>query len=220
MENLRRIGRDAHLDVVVGAQLQIALDAAGRVLRPLAFVAVRQQHGEAAQPAPLGFTGGDELVDDHLRTVGEIAELRFPYRQRIRFGSGITVLEPQHRLFRQDGIDDDEVGLIRRDVLQRDVVALIELHAVLVMQHGMAMEERAAPAILAGQADRISFRHQTGIGEILGHAPVQRQFTFAHRSTVSNDFLDARMQLEVLRNGRQPFGQLLQTLAWQTGIHR
>ncbi len=52
------------------------------MLRALAFVAVRQQQRDAGQQAPLGFAGGDELVDDDLRAVGEVAELRFPQHER------------------------------------------------------------------------------------------------------------------------------------------
>jgi hypothetical protein len=55
-----------------------ALECSG----PWPFVAVRQQQHEAAHALPLLLAGGDELVDDDLRAVGEIAELRFPQRQR------------------------------------------------------------------------------------------------------------------------------------------
>ncbi len=139
--------------------------------------------------------------------------------QRIRLGRGVAVLERQHRRFRQDGIDDDEIRLVRRDILQGDVVTLIELHAVLVVQHGMAMEERAAPAVLSGQADRVTFSHQAGIRHIFGHTPVQRQFAFAHRRTVGDDLLDAGMQFEIFRDGRQTFRDLLQTRARHCRIH-
>jgi hypothetical protein len=75
VEDLRWRRRHAHLHVVLRAQLQIALGARRRVLGPLALVAVRQQHHEAADAAPLRFAGGDELVDDDLCAVGEVAEL-------------------------------------------------------------------------------------------------------------------------------------------------
>ena len=78
VEDLRRRGRHADLDVVLGAQLQEALEARRGVLRPLALVAVRQQHHQPAEPAPLGLGRGDELVDDHLGAVGEVAELAPP----------------------------------------------------------------------------------------------------------------------------------------------
>ena len=76
--DLRRRRRHAHLHVVLGAQLQVALRARRRMLGPLAFVAVRQQQHETADAAPLHFARRDELVDHHLRAVGEVAELRLP----------------------------------------------------------------------------------------------------------------------------------------------
>lgn len=84
VEALRRRGRHAHQHVLQRAQLQEALKPCGAVLRALAFVAVRQEQRQARDPAPLGFASGDELVDHHLRAVGEVAELRFPDAQRIR----------------------------------------------------------------------------------------------------------------------------------------
>ncbi len=154
VEHLRRRRRDAHLDVVIRAQLQIALDAAGGMLRALPFVTVRQQHHQSAQAPPLGLARGDELVDHHLRAVGEIAELRLPDHQRIGLGGGITVFEGQHRLLGQDRIDHQQVRLPGFDIAQRQIQAFLPLHPVLVVQHGMAMEKSAASAILPGQAYR------------------------------------------------------------------
>jgi hypothetical protein len=54
------------------------------VLRPLPLVAVRQQQHEAGEQAPLVLGRGEELVDDHLRAVDEVAELRLPEHQRLR----------------------------------------------------------------------------------------------------------------------------------------
>ena len=48
------------------------------VLRTLALVAMRQEQREARQPAPLRLARADELIDDDLRAIAEIAELRLP----------------------------------------------------------------------------------------------------------------------------------------------
>jgi hypothetical protein len=48
------------------------------MLRTLAFIAMRQQADEARHAQPLAFARRDELVEHHLRAVGEVAELRFP----------------------------------------------------------------------------------------------------------------------------------------------
>ena len=97
VEDLRGRGRHADAHVVFRAQLQVALQPRRGVLRPLAFVAVRQQHGEATVASPFGFAGGDELVNQHLRAVGKVAELRFPDGQPQRFGGGVAVFKAEYR---------------------------------------------------------------------------------------------------------------------------
>ena len=79
------------------------------MLRALPLVAVRQQQHEPAQPAPLHFAGSDELVDHHLGTVGEVAELGFPDHQRIRLGGGGAIFERQDGFFGQQRIDHHEI---------------------------------------------------------------------------------------------------------------
>ena len=74
MEVLRGVRGLADLDVVVGGELEVALDARAGVLGALSLVPVRKQHDEAGEQSPLGFASGDELVDDDLGTVGEVAE--------------------------------------------------------------------------------------------------------------------------------------------------
>jgi hypothetical protein len=56
---------------------------------------------EAAGAQPLGLAAGDELVDDRLRAVGEVAELRFPQHQRARVGDRIAIFEAEHAEFGQ-----------------------------------------------------------------------------------------------------------------------
>ncbi len=56
------------------------------MLRPLSLEAVRQEHDQARHAQPLGFARNEELVDDDLGAVGEVAELRLPEHQRARFG--------------------------------------------------------------------------------------------------------------------------------------
>src|SRR6476646_12271431 len=84
VEVLRSRGRLADLEIVHGSELQKPLDASARMLRPLAFVAVRQQKDETREKIPFGFAGHDELIDDRLRNVGEVPELCLPKNQRLR----------------------------------------------------------------------------------------------------------------------------------------
>src|SRR6266446_6919458 len=78
VEILRGSRRLADLHVVFGGKLHEALEPGAGMFRALAFVAVRQEHDETGRQIPLVLARADELVDDDLRTVGEITELRFP----------------------------------------------------------------------------------------------------------------------------------------------
>ena len=71
-------GGVGHLDVVLGAQREEALDAARAVLGALALVAVRQQQHQAGRLVPLVLGGHQELVDDRAGAVDEVAELGLP----------------------------------------------------------------------------------------------------------------------------------------------
>ena len=100
----------ADLDVVAGGELQVALDAGAGVLGALAFVAVREQERDAAEQSPLVFGGGDELVDDDLRAVGEVAELRFPQDERFGVVAAVAVLEAQDAGLGEDRVVDAEAA--------------------------------------------------------------------------------------------------------------
>ena len=73
----------SHQHVVLGAHLQVALDAPRGVVRPLPLLAVGKQHDQAGALPPLLGGGGDVLVDDGLGSVGEVAELGLPHRQSL-----------------------------------------------------------------------------------------------------------------------------------------
>ena len=93
VEVLRRRRQVRHADVALGGELQEALEAGAGVLRARALVAVRQQQRQARGLAPLGQAGDDELVDDHLRAVDEVAELRLPEDERLGRLGRVAVLE-------------------------------------------------------------------------------------------------------------------------------
>ena len=92
-------GAVSDLKVVFGALLQEALQARRAVLWAHAFLAVRQHHHQARDAAPLRFRRGDELVDDDLGAVDEVAELRFPDDEHVRFVERVAVVEAEHRRF-------------------------------------------------------------------------------------------------------------------------
>ncbi len=83
MKQLGRGGHVGHLHVVLGAEVQEALHPGRGVLGALAFVAVRQQQRQPGRLPPLDLGGGQELVDDDLGAVDEVAELRLPGHQAV-----------------------------------------------------------------------------------------------------------------------------------------
>src|SRR5258708_1787410 len=78
VEILRGAARLADLNVVFSGKLQEAFDTGAGMFRALAFKSVRKEQDHAGWQVPFVFTGADELVDDDLRAVDEITELRFP----------------------------------------------------------------------------------------------------------------------------------------------
>src|SRR5882757_4254448 len=133
------------------------------MLGALTLVPVRKEQGESRKAPPLGFAGTDELIDDHLCPVAEIAELAFPNRQAMRLGRGESVFESHDRLFRQHRVRYRERRLTGGKMLQRHVAA----SRGLVVQYCVPVEESTAPAILPGEPYRVSLLDETGIRQIL-----------------------------------------------------
>ena len=113
------------------------------MLGPLPFVAVWQKHDQAVEQPPFGFTCGDELVNQNLGTIGKVAKLRFPNHQMVWSSASVAIFKTKNRLFREQGIDHQKVGLARNEMLQRNINPIIPTFTFLVMQDRMAMEERA-----------------------------------------------------------------------------
>ena len=139
VEVIRRAGDVADLDIVVRAQLEEAFETRGAVFRPLAFITVRQKHHEPVGAQPLDLAAGDELIDHDLRAIGEIAELRFPHRQRLGVRHGKAVFEAEHAVFGQDAVIDFELAVRQRG--EGDVFVLV----LLIDPDGVALAKGAAP---------------------------------------------------------------------------
>jgi hypothetical protein len=118
------------------------------VVRALALVTVRQHQDQRGPLSPLLLRGGDELVDDGLCTVDEVAELRLPQDQRIRPLNGVAVLEAHGRVFRKQGVIDPQLCLVVGKVAQGQPFLAVGA----VVEHGVALHERAAAGILPRQA--------------------------------------------------------------------
>jgi hypothetical protein len=80
-----------------------------------------QQHNNAALARPLGLAGADELVNNALRRVGEIPELRLPDHQGIGVGHGVAQFKAQHAVLGERAVADRVLCLVRAQAVQRDV---------------------------------------------------------------------------------------------------
>ncbi len=111
MEVLRGVGGLADDHVLACGELQEALYAGGGVFGTLAVVAVGQEHDDAGEQAPLGFAGGDELVDDALRAVDEVAELGLPEDESFGVVARVAVLEAESGGFGEQRVVRPRIGL-------------------------------------------------------------------------------------------------------------
>ena len=164
----------------MGSELEIALDARAGVLRALAFVAVGQEQDDAAEQAPLVFAGGDELVDDDLRAIGEVTELRFPEDEGLGRVAAVSVLEAKHAGLGEDGVVDVEGRLLRGEIAERNPGLLV----FDIDEHGVAMVEGAALAVLAAEAHRGAGGEERTEGNGLGHTVIEGALALAHLGTL------------------------------------
>ena len=166
VEVLGRGGRVGEPDVALGAELDEALDPGARVLGAGALVAVREQQRQPRRLAPLRLAGDDEAVDDHLRRVGEVAELRLPEDQALGRGGRVAVLEAEAGGLRERAVVELERRQRAGEVLDRHVAQA----GLLVVQGEVAVREGAALGVLAGEPDVGALGQQRGERERLGVA--------------------------------------------------
>ncbi len=189
---------------VVGAQLQEPLGPGGRVLGSHALHAVGQEHDEAGLADPLGLAARDELVDDALRRVGEVAELRLPDDQRVGIGHGVAELETEHAVLRQGGVGDAVGGLVGVEVCQgvvgRPVLGL-------VVEDVVPVREGAALDVLPRESDVDALLHEGAEGHGLAKSPVDCP-VLDHLLSALEDSHHGAVDDEVLSIGR-PVAELV-----------
>jgi hypothetical protein len=112
VEVLRRCGAIADLDVVLRAELKESLHAAARMLGPLPLMPVWQQQYKPARLVPLALGGHDELIDDDLSAIGEIAELSLPQDQRERIGNTVAELKAHGGVLTKQAVHKLKSGLV------------------------------------------------------------------------------------------------------------
>ena len=113
MEVLGRGGRLGDPHVAPGAQGEEPLDAGRGVLGALALVAVGQQQDQAGLLAPLVLGGHQEVVDDDLGAVPEVAELGLPGHQIVDGLDRVAVLEAHAGVLGQQRVADGEPAALR-----------------------------------------------------------------------------------------------------------
>ena len=185
------------------------------MLGALPLEAVRQEHHDAGEPVPLVLGAHDELVDHDLRDVHEVAKLRLPHHEAIRAVEAVAVFESQHAHFREWAVVDLDRGLVRRQVLQR-AVGVVGHH---VMDHGMAMAERAALAVLARQPHPHALRGKARQRQRLGGRPVERLPSPRHLLTALEKLLNLGVRLKTLRKRHETVEQVLEHLPTNARIH-
>ncbi len=137
------------LRVVFGGQREPALQPRARVLGAAALETVRQQDDEAGEPLPLVLRAHDELVDDDLRDVGEVAVLRLPQHEPLGAIQAVAPLEAEHPGLAERAVVDLDGLLVRRQMRERRV----RLAVLVVVEDRVALTERTARDVLAGEAD-------------------------------------------------------------------
>ena len=191
MRGRGRRARDDH--VVLRAHLQVALDARRRVVGPLALVAVRQQQHDGRLLAPLLVGGGDVLVDDRLRAVGEVAELRLPQGQRVGPLDRVAVLERHRAVLAQQRVVHVEAALVLAEVRQRQPLLAVRA----VVDDRVTLHEGSAARVLPGEAHVRALHEERAEGEELAEAPVDRAAA-AHVEALVQQLLDLRVHREAV----------------------
>ena len=186
--------RDRH--VVLRAHLQEALDACRGVVRTLALVAVRQQQRDAGALAPLLLAGGDELVDDRLRAVGEVAELGLPEHERVGARHRVAVLEAHRGVLRQQRVVDVELAVLAVvAALQRRVLPPVTRSTMTACRWPNVPRRESWPA---SRTARPSMQ-QRAERERLAHGPVDRAVLHDHLRPALQLRREPRVDGEALR---------------------
>src|SRR5262249_10291432 len=96
----------------------------------------------------------------------------------------------------------------------------VRLTRRLVVPHRVPMEERAATAVLTGDAHFEALREERGIRERFRETPIERQLARRHLLAVLHDLRDLTMERAVAREARERLRELAQLSDLQPGRHR
>src|SRR5208283_1908719 len=142
----------------------------------------------------------DELVDDHLGTVHEIAELRFPQDETFGVIAGEAIFKAEAGRFGERGIVNFAKGLRRGKMRKREILLFI----LRINQNGVALVEGAALRILAGEADGIAFEDERAVGKKLREPVIHRAFAVAHFRALIEKLHDFGMDVKAFGSTHKP----------------
>src|SRR5438128_828849 len=185
------------------------------MLGTLAFKAVRKQQDHAGREIPLIFTRADELVDDHLRAVDEVSELRFPQNESFGIVATETVFKTEAPGFRERRVVNFTEGRTGREIRKRNV----SFFGLRVHKYGVALIECAALRVLAGKAVRRAFKQERTESERFGKTIVNGSFAVAHFRPLFEQFDDFRMDVKSVRKTQQGVRNLREFFNRNTGFH-
>ena len=169
---------------------------------------MRKEHYEATKQSPFVLCRSDELINDDLRAIGEVAELRLPQDQGLGIIATVSILKAEHTGLRQDRVVYLVLRLLRREMIQRNVFRLV----LDVDQHAVALVERAALAILSAETDRHFLEQERAKGQSLSHTVIEGALAMSHFSTLLQQLLDLGMDVKLFRIARQLVGNLANLL--------
>ena len=84
------------------------------------------------------------MIEDHLRGIDEVAELRLPHDEAVGAVKAVAVFEAEHPGLGKRAVNYVNRPLVLGDVLERGVGQT----GLDIVQDRVALAERAAPAVL------------------------------------------------------------------------
>lgn len=233
-QNVEQVGRgrhvgDLHVAILVLAlklilcgedsgvlirELQVALNAARRVLRTLSVITVRKRHNKTSALHPLDLTRGNKLVDDALSVVGKVTELSLPHNKSVRRRQGVTILEAESTKFAQGRVRDNKLALVLANMLERGVRFLV----LLVVEDSVTLGESSTLNILARYSNVMTLRDQRAECESLSSGEIN-VLAFCDRfRTVGENTLEVLVDVEVIRTAANYLTNVIQSLLVNVGI--
>src|SRR5262245_39760675 len=118
----------------------------------LSLVAVREQKHQRRRDAPFCPAGGNELVENHLGAIDEVAILALPDDESLRFLDVVAEFETDRGIFGQRAVVDLERRARLRKLLQRNE----SFPGTCIVKYRVTMAEGTALDVFAGHAYRNS----------------------------------------------------------------